>query len=330
MSAARLRLAALVVALLLVAAPVVFGLVDGRTGVLVGLALSGAVAATGVCGYVVLRRVEERLRGLERGIARAQRPDRQPGRPGRPGQPGKQGKQGNQGRRGRGAARPQLPKGLVTQAHLKKERDQVAKRVQDITNLFDMVPIRAGIPPLGLWTASADLLVALVDRFVETRPATVVEGGSGVSTVVLALAAREHGIATRIVALEHDPDWADSTRRLLARHGVAEYAEVRVAPLGPTSLPDHHTPWYDESALADLSEVGLVLVDGPPEGTGPRARYPMVPLLRDRLARTCTIVVDDTSRPGDADVVDRWRPLLPDFEFETLRLDKGAAVLTRT
>ncbi|MDI6910722.1 class I SAM-dependent methyltransferase [Nocardioides sp.] len=306
MSAARLRLAALAVALLLVAVPVVFGLVDGRTGVLVGLALSGAVAATGVCAYVVLRRVEERLRVLERRVARAQRPRQQAV-----------------------AAQPKLPKGLVTQAQLRKERDHVAKRVQDITNLFDMVPIRAGIPPLGLWTASADLLVELVDRFVETRPATVVEGGSGVSTVVLALAAREHGIATRIVALEHDPEWAESTRRLLARHGVAEYAEVRVAPLGPTSLADHHTPWYDESALADLSEVGLVLVDGPPEGTGPRARYPMVPLLHDRLARTCTIVVDDTARPGDADVVDRWRPLLPDFEFDTLRLDKGAAVLTR-
>lgn len=307
MSAARLRLAALAVAVLLVAAPLVFGLVDGRTGVLVGLALSGSVAATGVCGYVVLRRVEQRLRGLERRIARAQEPRRQAA-----------------------AAKPWLPKGLVTQAHLRKERDHVAKRVQDIANLFGMVPIRAGIPPLGLWTASADLLVELVDRFVETRPATVVEGGSGVSTVVLALAAREHGIAARIVALEHDPDWAESTRRLLARHGVAEYAEVRVAPLGPTSLADHHTPWYDESAIADLSEVGLVLVDGPPEGTGPRARYPMVPLLRDRLARTCTILVDDTARPGDADVVDRWRPLLPDFEFETLRLDKGAAVLTRT
>jgi hypothetical protein len=218
---------------------------------------------------------------------------------------------------------------VATVAHLRKERDQVAKRVQDITNLFAMLPIRAGIPPLGLWTASADLLVELVDRFVEERPTTVVEGGSGISTVVLALAAREHGIDTRIVALEHDPEWAESTRRLLARHGVADLAEVRVAPLGPTSLEDHSTPWYDESALADLSDVGLVLVDGPPEGTGPRARYPMVPLLRDRLAARCTILVDDTARPGDADVVARWQPFLPDFAFDTLHLDKGAAVLTR-
>lgn len=310
MPAARLRLVAVALVVVAVAVPVVFVLLDGTTGALVGLAFSGLLAAVVACGYLLLQRVNRRFDRLERRIARArQRP------------PAKQAP---------AAAKPQLPKGLVTQAHLRKERDRVAKRVQDITNLFEMVPIRAGIPPLGLWTASADLLVELVDRFVETRPATVVEGGSGVSTVVLALAAREHGIESRIVALEHDPDWAETTRRLLARHGVAEYAEVRVAPLGPTSLPDHHTPWYDESALADLSEVGLVLVDGPPEGTGPRARYPMVPLLLDRLAQRCTILVDDTARPGDADVVDRWRPLLPDFEFAALHLDKGAAVLTRT
>jgi hypothetical protein len=310
MPAARLRLAAVALVVVAVAVPVVFGLLNGTTGALVGLAFSGLLAAVVACSYLLLQRVNRRFDRLERRIARARR------RPAAKQAPA--------------AAKPQLPKGLVTQAHLRKERDRVAKRVQDITNLFEMVPIRAGIPPLGLWTASADLLVELVDRFVETRPATVVEGGSGVSTVVLALAAREHGIESRIVALEHDPDWAETTRRLLARHGVAEYAEVRDAPLGPTSLPDHHTPWYDESALADLSEVGLVLVDGPPEGTGPRARYPMVPLLLDRLARRCTILVDDTARPGDADVVDRWRPLLPDFEFASLHLDKGAAVLTRT
>jgi hypothetical protein len=31
----------------------------------------------------------------------------------------------------------------------------------------------------------------------------------------------------------------------------------------------------------------------------------------------------------DADVVERWRLFLPEFEFEALHLDKGASVLTR-
>ena len=300
----RARSFAPVVALVLVAVPILFGLIDGATGVLVGLAFSGLVVVVAAALYVLVETVNRRFDQLERRLAKQQKRQL--------------------------PATPRLPKGVVTVGHLKKERDRQAKRTQDIVTLFEMVQIRSGLPPLGLWTASADLLVELVDRLVHERPATVVEGGSGVSTVVMALAAQQHGLSTRIVALEHQEAWAEHTRRMLERHGVADRAEVRLAPLAPTSLTDHETPWYDEAALADLTDIGLVLVDGPPEGTGPRARYPMVPLLRERMAERCTILVDDTDRPGDADVVERWRPLLPDFEVQALRLDKGAALLTRT
>ncbi|WP_243060523.1 class I SAM-dependent methyltransferase [Nocardioides sp. SR21] len=304
---ARLRLVAAALAVVLVAVPIVFGLVDGTTGTLVGLAFSMlAVLVTG-SAYAVLKLVDRHIAQAERRLRKEirMRPKAQQPKP------------------------VKLPKGLVTVAHLKKERDFHAKRTQDIVNLFSMVPITSGIPPLGLWTASADLLVELVDRLVTERPATVVEGGSGVSTVVMALAAKEHGIPVKIVALEAQPVWAEHTRAMLARHGVAEYAEVRLAPLARTSIAEHETPWYDEGAIADLSGIGLLLVDGPPEGTGERARYPMVPLLKDKLADRCTILVDDTGRPSDADVVERWKPLLPDFDFEVLHLDKGAALLTR-
>lgn len=302
----RARTSAPVFAIALVAVPILFGLIDGTTGVLIGLAFSGLVLVVAAALYLLIGTVNRRFDQLERKL----------GRPGK-------------------AAKPAKPaKGQVTmpllRAHLKKERDHHAKRTQDIVNLFSMVPIKSGIPPLGLWTASADLLVELVDRLVAERPAVAIEGGSGVSTVVMALAVREHGLPTKVIALEHNPEWAEHTRRMLERHGVADLAEVRVAPLAPTSIEGHGTPWYDESAIAGLTDIGLVLVDGPPEGTGPRARYPMVPLLKDKLAERCTILVDDTARPGDADVVERWRPFLPEFEFEVLHLDKGASVLTRT
>ena len=305
----RLRLAAALLAVVVVAVPIVFGLVGGTTGALVGLAFSGLAVLVAGSAFAVLKLVDRHLQQVERRLRKEvrMRPKAQPGKP----------------------PKVELPKGIATVAHLKKERDHHAKRTQDIVNLFSMVPIKSGIPAMGLWTASADLLVELVDRLVAERPAVAVEGGSGVSTVVMALAVREHGLPTRVVALEHDAEWAAHTRRMLERHGVADLAEVRVAPLAPTSLEGHDTPWYDESAIADLTDIGLVLVDGPPEGTGPRARYPMVPLLRDKLAERCTVLVDDTARPGDADVVESWRSMLPGFELELLKLDKGAAVLTR-
>ena len=202
-------------------------------------------------------------------------------------------------------------------------------QVQATANLFSMVPVKAGVPPLGQWAASADLLVELVDLLLEQRPRVVVEAGSGVSTLFLALATEHHDLPVRIVALEHDESYLVKTRALLARHGVSHRAEVRHAPLIPSSIEGHATPWYDERALDDLSDVGLVLVDGPPEATGVAARFPLVPLMQERFAAQCTILIDDTDRAGDRDVVERWRALLPDFGYAALPFEKGAVVLRR-
>ena len=86
---------------------------------------------------------------------------------------------------------------------------------------------------------------------------------------------------------------------------------------------------HGQCVLADLTEVGLLLVDGPPKATGPRPRYPAVPLLADRLSATCTILVDDVARAEDREVTDAWQVTLPDFTYDVLPLRRGAAVLHR-
>ncbi|HEY0951416.1 class I SAM-dependent methyltransferase, partial [Nocardioides sp.] len=203
------------------------------------------------------------------------------------------------------------------------------RQLQALLNLTEIVPLRAGLPPLGGWAASPDLVLEVVDHLLAERPRVVVELGSGVSTAVLALAVREHGLDTRIVSLDHNAHYAAQTRELLERHGVADLVEVRYAPLARTHVPDHLTPWYDEAAVADLADIGMLVVDGPPKATGPAARYPAVPLLADRFAARCSIVVDDTVRPEDRAVVTRWADRLPDFDVRDLPLEKGAVVLHR-
>ena len=171
-------------------------------------------------------------------------------------------------------------------------------QTQSAVNLRTLLTITRPLPVLGRFTASADLLVVLVEELLARRPRTVVEAGSGVSTLVLALAVEQHGLDTRVVALEHLPAYAEQTRALLRKHEVEHRAEVREAPLADVGLPGHDTPWYDPAALADLDDVGLVLVDGPPEAIGEAVRWPLLPLLVERLAPACTVLVDDTARPG--------------------------------
>jgi hypothetical protein len=169
-----------------------------------------------------------------------------------------------------------------------------------------------------------------VDVLLSEQPTLVVECGSGLSTLFLSLAAKQHGLDTRIVALEHDEKFATSTRALLERHGVADRAEVRLAPLAPTSLEGHDTPWYSESALVGLDNLGLLLVDGPPTATGPQARFPAVPLLKDGFAARCTIVMDDLIRDSDHETADAWSAMLPDFDYSVIReFEKHVGILRR-
>jgi hypothetical protein len=210
-----------------------------------------------------------------------------------------------------------------------QQADQLRQN-QALVNLFSLVRIPGALPPLGGWAASPDLALLLVDEILRSRPATVVECGSGSSTLVMALTARQYDLPVRVVSLEHDESFALATRELLARHGVSEYAEVRHAPLRESSLPDHPAPWYDEDALRDVTDIGLLFVDGPPRSTGSLARLPAVPLLRERFAEQCTIILDDANRPDEQAIAERWTSLLTDFRSESVDLQKGVVVLRRT
>ncbi|RNL80984.1 class I SAM-dependent methyltransferase [Nocardioides marmorisolisilvae] len=212
------------------------------------------------------------------------------------------------------------------------QRQQLAgqRQVQALLNLKDLVRLEAAAPPAGGWAASADLLLFCVDRLLEDKPQLVVECGSGLSTLFLSLAIEQHGLPTRVVALEHNADYAAKTQAVLERHGVAHRADVRVAPLERTSLADHETHWYSEAALDGLDQIGMLLVDGPPSTTGSHARYPAVPLLRDHFAARCTIVVDDLNRVSDQETVELWTGLLPDFSFSISKdFEKHIGLLER-
>jgi predicted O-methyltransferase YrrM len=225
-----------------------------------------------------------------------------------------------------------IPKATATLMDVQDRRaaQQQVRQIQSLLSLYSLVRLRAGAPNLSGWAASPDVMLMLANELVALRPHTVLECGSGASTVWLGLVARELGLNSRIVALEHDEDFAEATRRELERHGLEEVAEVRTAPLrAAESLPRHKTPWYDEDAVRDLQNIGLVFVDGPPGTTGPMARFPVVPLLRDQLADDCVLFLDDVGRDDEREVADSWLGLLPDFRVEEPEADRGVIVFRR-
>jgi predicted O-methyltransferase YrrM len=162
------------------------------------------------------------------------------------------------------------------------------------------------VPALGGYAATPQTILRLTSMVWRLPPdALIVECGSGSSTVWLALACRQAGHG-RVVALEHHDHYAGLTKEALARHGLDDIAEVRVAPLAPVTVGGEKHDWYAGSTWSDLRGIDLLFVDGPPGHLGPRARYPALPLLADALDDGAVVALDDAQRPDEADIATDW------------------------
>ena len=212
-----------------------------------------------------------------------------------------------------------------------RELRRTFRQVEALQNLYAMLPIEHALPASRGFPASPDLLLFLADLVDRHRPRVVVECGSGLSTLCLGLALRRFGVDGRVVALEHLEQYAEQTDDLLRRHGLADVAEVRLAPLQELAFGDEKIPWYPATAWSDLAGIGLLLVDGPPADLHPLARYPALPSFLDRLAPGGRIVLDDYARPSERAILDRWVAEHPGrLDVRPVPLEKGAALVTLT
>jgi len=166
----------------------------------------------------------------------------------------------------------------------------------------------------GAMTA-AGFAVVCAEVTSRERP-SVVECGSGFSTLKLAELVQQRG--GRLVSLEHDETWATRVRSNLAAAGLAETAQIMLAPLEPHPLARDGLPWYAEHPLRFLPRrIDLLLVDGPPafEPETELSRYPALPALAERLALDAVVVLDDIDRRGELRVLEAWEREC-DFRFE--------------
>jgi hypothetical protein len=186
-------------------------------------------------------------------------------------------------------------------------RRAVAESNRQQHALTQIRPLLGELPlDFSRWAADPVMAHNAVRLIADTRPLLVLECGSGSSTVVMARCLRALGRG-RIITLEHDPPYARRTAELLRLYGVEDVATVVTAPLDERVIDGRAVRWYGPQYERLLAEpIDVLLVDGPPGSSGPRARYPAVPLLKARLAPECWIMLDDGDRPDERFIADAW------------------------
>lgn len=152
------------------------------------------------------------------------------------------------------------------------------------------------------WSANAPFLSAVFDWLPRTT-GPILECGPGISTFVLAGAAAIAG--RRVHSLEHNGEWADRIMRELPP-ALRSSVDIQLTPIKSYEQFD----WYSLDSITVPAGVGLVVCDGPP-GTTRGGRYGLSPMLGSFLKPGCIVLLDDTQRPAEGEIVRRWCAELP-------------------
>ena len=185
--------------------------------------------------------------------------------------------------------------------------------------LLRLLDLSAPIPSTRSWAASPDVLLTLLELSQTSKPARILDLGSGMSTLVLAKSAPQ----ATIISIDNSAEFAGKTKKLLETHGVTN-VDLRVAPLTPHSSG---VDWYDTSQLRDISNIDLLFIDGPPGSKNPKARHPVIAECLSKLSPRAIIVIDDAGRDGEKDLAHLLATALPGHTLEFLSHEKGTAVL---
>lgn len=211
---------------------------------------------------------------------------------------------------------------------IEAESSQTYRQLQAYLALVQLLEPRQPLPLLRGWAASPDFLLILAKHALSKRPQTILECSSGASTIVLARCCELNG-SGHVYSLEHDPKYAEKSRKLVAEHGLDAWVTIIDAPLCPNSEA-MGANWYSIKSIPDtLPPVDMLVIDGPPCTTNPLARLPALQLLHFYLSPSASVFLDDANREGEQEAVRRWQALFPELILERPDTEKGCAVLVR-
>jgi len=185
------------------------------------------------------------------------------------------------------------------------------RQIESIAQLFSRHPLRSVMPPSGRWAMDARSLLHLLEIVRTIKPHNIVELGSGTSTVWLGYEAEAHGL--QVTSIDHLEEFAAQTRNYLSKHALATSTKVYTMPLSEIQTEEDKRSWYDLDRSKLPPTIDLLLVDGPPGSVGRYSRFPAVPELSDRLSPNATIILDDSTRPDEEEILKSWLISLPGY-----------------
>lgn len=121
-----------------------------------------------------------------------------------------------------------------------------------------------------------------------------------------------------LVSIDSSLEFLTDTKNLLISEGVYDEKKIKLvhAPIKDTIVGSGVYKWYQRDLVENSVEsIDFLFIDGPFGGLCKNSRYPGLPLLKRFFNEDrATIVMHDSKREDEKEIVDIWKRENPEIE----------------
>lgn len=157
------------------------------------------------------------------------------------------------------------------------------------------------------YTLSFQEIQHIANDIVIHRPATILEIGSGLSTIILSNLISELGYKPEFYSIDQDASWQKHLQ------GYCKNVYFYNFEIGLNSeFAVEGGRWFEipQNSLLREKKYDLIIIDGPKGYESKFARFGIVNFLKERLNETSIVFLDDTDREDEKFILKQMRELL--------------------
>ena len=194
-------------------------------------------------------------------------------------------------------------------------------KLNDIHASVSLSAIDVGFIPQSSYSMSPTLILHILNDIIINQRKSIVEFGSGVSTIYMAKAIKDKGLKAKVYSIDEDEKWQDIIKGSLKQLDCDDFVVFITAPI---RSDDVGAPWFNEDKINEslssnqCSSFDCVLVDAPSTRTCKTIRNKAIPFIlsMDYLSSNFSIFVDDTYRLAEHTCANEWNKSLDQSKLE--------------
>ena len=207
---------------------------------------------------------------------------------------------------------------LYGEVATKSDLDNLYNQLVGFINIQNGMIGRQVLKPMRGWAISPDAMSLIISELDMMNAPTVIEFGSGQSTVIFAAIVKNRGGS--VISVEHDADYYSIINKQIQASGLSDVVKPLHVPLKDFDLFRS----YDTSCITDIGVPDIALVDGPPCFHGSMTRFNPLKWCVEKMKSGGIIYLDDSFREGERQCLEKLQHEYPGlFKIEELPSEKG-------